>query len=203
MSLASDLVTDIRKLTNDQVAPHRHSDGDLINWISSAQRSVVTLRPDANTKLVEIEPVVDSVEQDVSSVGHLLVDVVSNSTTGQTIRRTDLATLDDFTPEWRVEDPSDSPESWANNVASATAFWIYPKPDATVKLHVLVTQTPAKLTALSDALVISGTFDSAIINHVLSRVLEIDNDREGSILAHQKYATELGVQSQVQREAKA
>jgi hypothetical protein len=193
----SELITKVRILSQDQLAPYRHSDPELFGWLTDAERAVVILIPDSNTKLLEVTPVADQTEQDISTLGHLLVDVISNKSTGKTVRRADMSSMDDFVPSWRVESAGPDPESWITNPGSPTAFWLYPMPDASVKLQVLIAQTPVAITTPEQTLTIAGVYDSALLNYVLARTFEVDNDLDSAMLHAQSFATELGVTSQV------
>lgn len=195
MTQASDLIPKIRKLAHDEVAPYRHSDASIVDWLSDAQRTVVLVRPDAHTKLLDFTPVADQTEQDIAAISHLLVSVTTNKTTGKSIRKVELSTLDDFTPEWRTKAASANPEAWVTNPGSPTAFWLSPKPDTSVVLQVMATVTPTKLTATTDNFQIASVFDSAMMHAVLARLFEIDNNLESALLHSQSFAAELNIQS--------
>lgn len=175
--IASSIATRARTLLND-TAGARWSDAEICMWIADGQTELVTLKPNAYTKLAAHTLAAGSRQSFSAGDAHMILDVVRN-TGGNAITVTPRETLDMVAPNWHNTTGS-AVENYCFDPREPLAFWVYPgKASGSPAVDVLYSAVPPDVAALTDTLALGDIYRSALTNYVMHKAL-LKEDEAGS-----------------------
>lgn len=208
--MSSNRVIDIIKRVNTIVVDNTRSrwpNEELLTWYNDAILAVVNRRPDASISNVDFTVTPNQSRQILPSEGLRWIDVVANSATGKSVRRTMRRQLDDQIPAWH-QSPGSDVTNYVFDERYPKTIYIYPQPTSAIQLNVIysVAPPPTEITDFdsdSTTLSVDDSYLNAIVDFMLSRAYEKDADyaanAERAQMHYQKFQVELGEKSNIDR----
>ena len=95
----ADVITEVRRLVQDQVAPYRYSDAVMLGYVNQTLKRIAALRPDLFSTIAEVETVQDSAVQTLPDDAIRLLDVFQVKN-GDTVTEVDRETMSRNHPSW-------------------------------------------------------------------------------------------------------
>lgn len=179
-----DIVTKVRYLTQDETAPYRNQDAEIIHWLNDAIRTVVALVPQLFTS-IGTHVCAAGFRQTLSAPrAHSLVDVIG-------VPAADLQTLTSFAPRWQATQ-SGPIENWIQPASEPLSFYCYPPSPEGQELLVMFVEAPAALAALSDVVPLPETYEPALVSYCTSMVEMKDDESADTARAQQSMADFVG-----------
>lgn len=179
---AGDLITALRPMLSDNVAPYTHSDTALLQWLSDGQRLIAQLVPEAFPRTELFTPTVGSARQRLDATdAYALIRVEQNhgatlSQNGAAIPAVARDVYDTFDPDWMSRTPSPVPaapnyfDGFCFDYDDPLGFFLHPKPtNADNKVYVTYAASPQELTLVADCMELPSMYHSALINYVIYR----------------------------------
>jgi sugar lactone lactonase YvrE len=184
---AGDLVETIRPMLNDSLAPYRHSDPTMLQWLSDGQRVIAQLVPEALPVTIEFTPEVGTTRQRLDmGDAHTLIRVEQNRASvtvpsvsefdGAAIPVVDRDVYDTFDPDWMSRTPDPTPEAgyyfdgFCLDPNDPLGFFLHPKPTSTRdRVYVTYGAVPGEITDLTDCMELPSMYHGALVNYVIYR----------------------------------
>ena len=95
----ADVVTEVRRLVQDQITPYRYSDTVLLGYVNQTLKRMSILRPDLFTDIVDIPTTANSAVQALPAEAIRLVDIFQVKG-GNAITEVDRETMNRNYPGW-------------------------------------------------------------------------------------------------------
>ncbi len=159
MSTAADIITPAQDILND--ANVRWPTTELLRWVSQGMSVIAMLRPDA-TATTQNLTLVAGTRQTLPS-GSLKLRIVERE-------------LLDLQGTWHTETAADYITNFAYDERIPAEFWCYPPANAGVQVQASVSMTPAAVTATTDALATSSIFDAPLMDFLLFRAFQKEDE---------------------------
>lgn len=158
----------------------RWADAELLNWLSDGQRTLVAAIPRASAKLAVVS-LVAGTRQAIPADGYCFLTSYRNmgtsgSTPGVATKKIEREVLDSQYPTWHSDTGSAVVAAFTFDMSDRLAFYVYPQSLGTSKLEILYSTMPPDLVALTDALVVSDIYETALTDYVLNRAHLKDSD---------------------------
>ena len=164
------VLLNVKTLLNDAGLIH-WTQNELLQWGSEGQVELVTLKPDAATKTVDLQ-LVSGARQTNPADCISILDMRQNNG-GNTITPTDRATLDRFMPGWMKGPTASTVKHWMPDPQPDT-FYVYPAQNNTpAKVVITHSFTPPALVAGGN-LGVRDIYQAAIENYILFRAFSKD-----------------------------
>lgn len=181
---AGELISDVRAMLNDEVAPYRYSDTAMLQWLSDGQRLIAQLVSEAYPVTEVFTPVSGQVRQRLDpAAAYGLIRVEQNysgTEYGTAIRLTGRDVYDTFDPQWMARAPATTPaagtyfDGYCIDPDDPLGFFLHPKPTNTAnKVVVTYIAAPPELTALSDCVSLSRIYHDALHNYIMYRAASV------------------------------
>lgn len=172
----TDVATDIKRIFGDE-AGVQITDSDIIRWIDVGQLEILK-----NTQILKATSTSDLIAGQVKySLASLkILKIQSIHVNGLPISFISFQEAEQYiAPNDPINDAKGTPQvwtEWAGNIH------LYPAPPTTVSggLSIFYLPAPAKLAQLSDSLSIPDTYYNDLLNFVLSKAYELDEDPQNS-----------------------
>ncbi|HIF6165141.1 hypothetical protein P7M25_09660 [Vibrio parahaemolyticus] len=177
--------TEVKKLIDE--AARLVVDPQMIRWskefwvdaYNSAVRAIVAIRPDALTKTL-IFTCVQGSTQKVPEGTRYVVDVVRNKDGRAVSGNINLKMLNDYRPDWRIEEPAPEVKGWFYDERNPSDFYVYPPAQAGVELEIAFAMAPIPIvTGDYDANTPSeliSVYDNAITEWLVYRAFSEDSE---------------------------
>ena len=176
--ILSDIATRVRTLLNDQTAPYRWLDSEIILWTNDAQKMIVINRPDSCVQNSVVSLVAGTL-QSVPSTAIRLLDVVRNmgadgSTPGRAIRIVERDLVDSLDPNWHAAKGALVIKNFMYDERNPRQFFVNPPATSSSMVLVSCSKNPATLTALTDTLEVNDIYLQVIVDYVMFRAYSKD-----------------------------
>lgn len=188
MTLASDIISQVRQQLMDMGTVQRWTDTELLGWLSDAQRAVVAVYPAAAPRDASVR-LQAGTQQPIDPTWHSILHITRNcdasGNPGRSVRLTTREQLDQFNPDWHIATAT----SVVTNVAvdkDDTVFYVYPPNDGTGYLEVVYALIPGQL-ALTDAIAVKDSWRAALFNYTMGMAHLKDSDFAGGAAAAKVY----------------
>lgn len=193
----ADVITEVRKLLQDTLAPLRYSDADLLGYLNQTVKRMVTIRPDLFNKLATVTLTPNDVMQSLPADAHRLIDIYyvvgKNSVT-----EVERPMMQRTYPQW-VSDPAGTPLNFIRHERNPTKFFVYPKPAPGTEVVLEYVAVPADY-GLSDTITApTDGYLPALVDGVMFLASSIDDEHVDSNRAQlflQSFTQALGVDLQ-------
>ena len=184
----------------------RWTEAELLDWLNSAQRSIVVLKPNASVSAVNV-PLVEGTKQNIGTTYHHLFGVVRNmgaggATPGPGVRQIERVHLDVAFADWHMAEYADSTvQHFFFDEKDPKAFYVFPPQPASTsqQLECKVGTTPTALTNVTGTLALDDIYENALVDYVLYRAFSKDDDspanRVRSQAHYSAFLQELGARS--------
>jgi len=161
----------------------RWADADLLGWLNSAAKEIVTLQPHSNIQNSSVT-LVAGVKQTITGIS--LLRVVRNmgangAAPGQAIDFISLETLNSMIPDWPLHAASGTVKFYAVDPRDRTVYYVYPAQAAATTQQVEIMQSVLPTTLLiadieSDVLPLDDTYETALLHGILKWAFAHDTD---------------------------
>lgn len=182
----------------------RWSAAELLRYLNDGQRAIVTLRPDAYTK-VTARSLSAGTAQTLPSDGLLLMRVPRNmgtagTTPGRAVRQSRIDELDRVYPDWHTATQTTVVEHYLYDPRHPKRFYVYPPSDGTGYVEVVYSASPPDVAALGDVITLDDVYVGPLLDYVLYRSFSKDTEITGTgarAAAHyQAFVAGLGMKTQ-------
>jgi hypothetical protein len=170
----ADVIGEARRLLQDQLAPYRYSDDDLVGFVNQTLRRMAILRPDLFGVIAEIPVSAESVIQSLPSDALRLIDVFQVKD-GVAVTEVDRETLTRSNPYWMAE-PAGEPLNFMRHVKNPDRFFLYPRPATDTILVVEYAQSPPAYDFADTIESPAEAFLPVIVDGVVFLAESIDNE---------------------------
>jgi hypothetical protein len=168
------IITDVRRLLQDTMAPFRYSDTELLGYVNQVLGRMAVLRPDLFGEIDTVATTADSAVQGLPADAVRLIDVFQVDG-GGAIREVDRETMSRINPGWMSE-ASGTPVNYMRHVKNPTKFFLYPPPSAGVSLVVEYAKTPPTYASGDTITQPPAAFFGAIVDGVVWLAESVDNE---------------------------
>lgn len=180
--LASTLISEMREVTHDEVAPYRVSDIDFLLKINNAQRFIVQHVPKANIVNTPFQ-LVEGVTQSLPSDGIELISADFNmgldgQTQGAPIRIIDMETMNRLKPDWATGTASATVQHFMFNEKDPTHFHVYPPQPESDQGYIRAPYSapPADIASVDAVITLNDIFSNPIKMFAFYETYRIETD---------------------------
>lgn len=173
-----DVITDVRRLIQDESAPLRYTDVVLLGFVNQTIRRMVMLRPDLFTTVTTILTTPNVSEQSLPATAVRLVEIfrVQN---GTSIEEVDRDQFDRAYPQWTT-DAAGTPTKYMRHPRNPRAYFLYPRPSAGIVLVGEYVVTPPAYTLSANITVLPDAYFSALVDGTVFLAESVDNEHVNS-----------------------
>lgn len=180
---AGDIVDDVSEQLND-LDHTTWSEDVLLGYITSAEREIITIRPDAYS-IVTTMQLVAGAKQSLSSDYLRLLDIKRNmgangTTPGRSIQAVEDDALDLFDFNWSAESGSAVTKNYSYDEKTPNVFYVDPPSDGTNYIEMSVSRAPPVIDSVNDDLVLADTYYNAVVQWCMFRAYSIEVDSASS-----------------------
>jgi len=157
-------------------------DDELLTEINSAQRAVVTAKPDAYVLKTSIQMNVGT-EQTIANNCVGFVRFLRNTgpdgnTQDRAARFVDFDEINRTFPDWHATDPAGLVENYTHDIRDPTRFYVWPpQPDPPFYADILCWAIPQNLLTAGDTIALNDIYEDAIYYYVLSQAYANNTER--------------------------
>ena len=172
--ILKDAIDTAQTILNDGGVTYERA--DLLRYANNALDAMVLLAPQLFQVVGDLSCLADSTAQDISSFddAHALVSVVRVKG-GRALSRFDKATMDQYTPEWHLDD-ADAARGWCpDDTGNPMRFFIWPKAPAGQVLEVVYVRVPGEYGETDDT-GLPATYASAIADFIVGSAESRDDE---------------------------
>lgn len=152
---------------------------DLMDYLNSAVKSTILMRPDANALSLEVL-CVEGAKQETPEGINLLFNVVRNVGGNAILGPYPLSTLDNYNPNWINEEPKDATDTYLYDERSPRVFYLYPPVKSGTKVEIIGSFIPEPLSKINydsgDYMPLPPVFDNAVIEYMVYLAFSQDNE---------------------------
>jgi hypothetical protein len=170
----AEVITEVRRLVQDQLAPYRYSDTVLLGYVNQSLQRMAILRPDLFTDIVDIATTAGAAVQSLPAEAIRLVDIFQVKN-GNAITEVDRETMNRNYPGW-MNEASGTPVNFMRHVKNPDRYFLYPRPAAGVVLVGEYAKSPIDYTLNASIDVISDTYFPVLVDGVVYLAESIDDE---------------------------
>jgi hypothetical protein len=168
----------------------RWTSAELLSWLNDGLRQIVTMQPNAASKIGTIA-LIAGTRQSIPSDGWMLLRVLRNMgtdglTPGRAIRVISREVMDAFNPYWHTDTPTLEVKNFIYDIEDQLAFHVYPPQKSGQYIELNYSQSPTNLT-LSQAIPIFDVFASALLDYIMYRACSKDAEYAPGLQLAQLY----------------
>ena len=170
----AEVITEVRRLVQDQLVPYRYSDAVLLGYVNQSLQRMAILRPDLFTDIVDITTTADAAVQSLPAEAIRLVDIFQVKN-GNAITEVDRETMNRNYPGW-MNEASGTPVNFMRHVKNPDRYFLYPRPAAGVVLVGEYAKSPIDYTINASIDVISDTYFPIVVDGTVYLAESIDDE---------------------------
>ena len=170
----ADVITEARRLVQDQVTPYRYSDTVLLSYVNQTLKRMAILRPDLFSEIVDIPTTASSAVQALPADAIRLIDIFQVKN-GDAITEVDRETMNRNYPGW-MQEAAGQPVNFMRHVKNPDRFFLYPRPAAGVVLVGEYAKTPADYASGATIDIIADVYFPALVDGVVYLAESIDDE---------------------------
>ena len=174
----AEVITEVRRLVQDQLVPYRYSDAVLLGYVNQSLQRMAILRPDLFTDIVDITTTADAAVQSLPAEAIRLVDIFQVKN-GNAITEVDRETMNRNYPGW-MNEASGTPVNFMRHVKNPDRYFLYPRPAAGVVLVGEYAKSPIDYTINASIDVISDTYFPIVVDGTVYLAESIDDEHVDS-----------------------
>ena len=176
--ILNDVVTEVRRMLQDENTPQRYSDAVLIGFANQSLKRIAVLRPDLFAHVSTITCVENEVIQTAPTDSLRIIEVYSVSG-GNGIIETNRESLDQAYPQW-MNDTASAAVNWMRHTRNANKFFIYPKAPAAQVLDIEYAQTPPTYDGTTTVTLLTDAYIPVVIDATIFLAESVDNEHVNS-----------------------
>ena len=127
-----DVITEVRRLIQDESAPLRYSDTVLLGFVNQTLKRMAVLRPDLFTVIANVSTTANVITQTLPAGSTRLVEVFAVAS-GAAVEEVDRDLFNRAYPSWST-DPAGVPTKYMRHPRNPTSYFLYPRPQAGVQM---------------------------------------------------------------------
>lgn len=170
----AEVITEVRRLVQDQLVPYRYSDTVLLGYVNQTLQRMAILRPDLFTDIVDITTTADAAVQSLPAEAIRLVDIFQVKN-GNAITEVDRETMNRNYPGW-MNETSGTPVNFMRHVKNPDRYFLYPRPAAGIVLVGEYAKSPIDYTVNASIDVIADVYFPALVDGTVYLAESIDDE---------------------------
>ena len=170
----ADVITEARRLVQDQVTPYRYSDVVLLSYVNQTLKRMAILRPDLFSDIEDITTTANSAAQVLPADAIRLIDIFQIKN-GNAITEVDRETMNRNYPGW-MQEAAGQPVNFMRHVKNPDRFFLYPRPAAGVVLVGEYAKTPADYALSAEIDVLTEVYFPTLVDGVVYLAESIDDE---------------------------
>lgn len=174
----ADVITEVRRLVQDQSTPYRYSDAVLLSYVNQTLKRMAVLRPDLFSDIEDIATTAGSAAQVLPADAIRLVDIFQVKN-GNAITEVDRETMNRNYPGW-MQEAAGQPVNFMRHVKNPDRYFLYPRPAAGVVLVGEYAKTPIDYTANAEIDVLTEVYFPVLVDGVVYLAESIDDEHVDS-----------------------
>jgi len=197
----STIISDARGILQDNDSnDYTWSAADLIRYINDGQRNIILLKPDAYITSAAVQLAAGTKQTVADGIG--LVKLTrfmgsDGSTPGRVINFVPWEQMNYIDTDWHAASTSATPEIYTYDQDDPTHFYVYPPQPSSGMGYVeeVYKAIPSIIDETTDTLSLNDIYYSAVLNYVLYRAYQRENDAISDSLSqkyYNLYVTEIG-----------
>jgi len=193
----SAVLTEVRRVLQDNTAPYRYSDTYLLGFANQALKRMAVLRPDLFAYIGTVTCTANAVIQSAPADSIRVMEVFQVQG-GNGVTEVNRDSLDETYPGW-MNDAAGACVNWMRHVRNPNRFFIYPKAPAGQVLVVEYSQAPPDYTADADVALLPDAYFPVVVDGTIFLAESVDNEHVNSNRAQlfqQTFTQALGVNAQ-------
>jgi hypothetical protein len=172
------VITEVRRLIQDEYVPYRSSDTVLLGYVNQALKRMAILRPDLFSSVSDVETTQDSALQTLPDDAIRLLDIFQVSG-GNTITEVDRETMSRMHSGWMSE-ASGQPVNYMRHVKNSIQFFLYPRPTSGVVIVAEYARSPEDYALTDEIMQPPAAYFPAVIDAVMFLAQSIDDEHVNS-----------------------
>jgi len=173
-----DVITEVRRLIQDESAPLRYSDTVLLGFVNETLKRMAVLRPDLFSLITNISTTPNVVVQSCPADSVRLVEIFQ-VVNGNAITEVSRDTLDQSTPGW-VGEAAGTPVNYVRHVRNPNRFFLYPRPTSGTQLVAEYIQSPPTYTINQTIALLPDAYLSTVVDGTVYLAESVDNEHVNS-----------------------
>ena len=176
--ILNDVITEVRRMIQDENTPQRYSDAVLLSFSNQALRRIAVLRPDLFAKIATMTCTENEAIQSAPTDSLRIMEVFSGSG-GNGCIEVNRETLDQSYPQW-MNDTASAAVNWMRHTRNANKFFIYPKAPAGQVLDIEYSQSPPTYDGTTTVDLISDAYFPVVVDATIFLAESVDNEHINS-----------------------
>jgi len=172
--ILNDVITDVRRIVQDETVPYRYSDAFLLSMCNQALKRIQLLRPDLFAFFGTVACDAGEVLQSAPSDSLRVIEVYS-IVGGTGLVEASREVLDQTIPTW-PNDTAAAAINWMRHVRNANKFFIYPQAPAAQTLDIEYSQVPTDYDGTTAVTLLPDAYFPVVVDMVVYLVEVIDNE---------------------------
>jgi len=178
LSTAQDVIDQARFALHDtDPATYRWSDVELLDYLSAAQRKIVSLIPESNVVEEVVTTTAGKARQTLPTNGikffKCSTNYADNGVTAQAqLRYVEKDALDTWDPDWEVSSSAPSAnfhKHFCHDKREPSVYYLYPVANTATKVGVIFSKIPTSVSDITDELSLDDEYFDAMVAYVLFR----------------------------------
>ena len=193
----SAVITEVRRVLQDNTVPYRYSDTYLLGFANQALKRMAVLRPDLFAYIGTVTCTADAVIQSAPTDSIRVMEIFQVQG-GSGVTEVNRDSLDETYPGW-MNDAAGACVNWMRHVRNPNRFFIYPKAPAGQVLVVEYAQTPPDYAIDADVALLPDAYFPVVVDGTIFLAESVDNEHVNSNRAQlfqQTFTQALGVNAQ-------
>jgi len=176
--ILNDVITEVRRMLQDENSPQRYSDTVLLGFANQALRRIAVLRPDLFAKVSTMTCTTNEAIQSAPTDSLRIMEVFSVSG-GDGCIETNRESLDQAYPQW-MNDTAGAAVNWMRHTRNANKFFIYPKSPAGQVLDIEYAQSPPTYDGTTTVDLLSDAYFPVVVDATIFLAESVDNEHVNS-----------------------
>jgi hypothetical protein len=174
----AEVITEVRRLVQDQSTPYRYTDTVLLAYVNQTLKRMAVLRPDLFSEIVDIAITAGAAVQELPADAIRLVDIFQVKN-GNAITEVDRETMNRNYPGW-MQETAGQPVNFMRHVKNPDRYFLYPRPAAGVVLVGEYAKTPVDYAANAVIDVLPEVYFPVLVDGVVYLAESIDDEHVNS-----------------------
>jgi hypothetical protein len=176
--ILNDVVTEVRRMLQDENSPQRYSDTVLLGFANQSLRRIAVLRPDLFAKVTTMTCTTNEAIQSAPTDSLRIMEVFSVSG-GNGCIETNRESLDQAYPQW-MNDTASAAVNWMRHTRNANKFFIYPKAPSGQVLDIEYSQSPPTYDGTTTVDLLSDAYFPVVVDATIFLAESVDNEHVNS-----------------------
>jgi hypothetical protein len=172
--ILNDVITDVRRIIQDEVTPFRYSDAFLLSMCNQSLKRIQLLRPDLFAFFGTVVCVEGEVIQTAPTDSLRIIEVFS-IVGGTGLVEASREVLDQTIPTW-PNDTAAAAINWMRHVRNPNKFFIYPQAPAAQTLEIEYSQVPINYTGSVTVTLLPDAYFPVVVDMTVYLVEVVDNE---------------------------